>query len=69
MKHKLTKNQAQCNKCGDVIESKSVHDFVTCSCRSIAVDGGLDYSRRVFQPGADWTDLAVWQEESAEEGE
>ena len=69
MKHRLTKNQAQCNKCGDIIESKSRHDFVRCSCGSLAVDGGLDYTRRVFNNIEEWTDLAVWQEESAEEGE
>ena len=34
-------------KCKDIIESKHVHDFKWCSCKSIAVDGGLEYLRRV----------------------
>jgi hypothetical protein len=31
----------------DIVESKSRHDFAQCSCHSIAVDGGLDYTRHV----------------------
>lgn len=44
----LTKtNKVRCLKCDDIISSKSVHDFVRCSCGAIAVDGGLEYLRRV----------------------
>lgn len=45
----VTVNKAQCRKCGDVIESKHVHDFRSCKCGAIMVDGGLDYIRRVGQ--------------------
>lgn len=48
----LLRNVAECRLCGDVIESKSRHDFVSCKCGEIFTDGGLDYVRR----GA--TDLA-----------
>jgi hypothetical protein len=44
-KYKIIKNKAQCKKCGDIIESKYRHDFVSCKCGSIFVDGGLDYCR------------------------
>lgn len=40
-------NRAECKDCGDIIESKYRHDFVTCSCGAISVDGGKDYLRRV----------------------
>ena len=40
-------NQAKCKKCDDIIRSKNRHDFVTCSCGSISVDGGSWYGRRV----------------------
>lgn len=30
-------------KCGDVIQSKHVHDFVWCRCGQLAVDGGGEY--------------------------
>ncbi len=49
---KIVKNAARCLNCGEVIESKSVHDWVCCSCfhksdgqTGIFVDGGLEYVR------------------------
>lgn len=45
---KIIKNAARCTRCGDIIESKSVHDYVTCSCGSISVDGGTCYLKRSF---------------------
>ena len=44
---KILVNKIRCKKCGDIIESKSVHDFNFCKCESVAVDGGHDYLRRV----------------------
>ena len=44
---KILVNKIQCNKCKDIIESKHVRDFKWCTCKSIAVDGGLEYLRRV----------------------
>lgn len=43
------KNKIKCKKCGDILESKTRHDFRYCSCGSVAVDGGQDYMRRVGQ--------------------
>lgn len=43
---KLLLNAVQCLKCGDVIVSTHRHDFRGCSCGQIAVDGGLEYTRR-----------------------
>ena len=36
---RITRNAIRCKKCGDIIESKTVHDFKFCSCGSCAVDG------------------------------
>lgn len=47
MEKKIKANKAQCKKCKDIIESKTVHDFKSCSCGSIAVDGGKEYIRRI----------------------
>ena len=47
MNNKIIKNMARCKKCGDIIESKNTHDFIKCSCGSIAVDGGKEYLKRV----------------------
>lgn len=43
----IVANIAQCTLCKDIIESHSRNDFVSCSCNSVAVDGGLGYLRRV----------------------
>jgi len=41
----IIRNAAQCAKCGDIVESKHRHDFASCSCGSIFVDGGKEYLR------------------------
>ena len=33
----------KCLNCGDIIESKSVHNLVSCKCESCYIDGGQDY--------------------------
>ena len=43
---KIIKNAARCLNCNDVIESKHRHDFVTCTCGKLSVDGGHDYLKR-----------------------
>lgn len=43
---KLIRNRCKCKECGDIIESKSVHDFVRCKCGKCFTDGGLDYIHR-----------------------
>jgi len=35
----------QCKKCLDIIYSRSTHDFKTCSCRRINIDGGFEYTK------------------------
>jgi len=49
----IVRNQAKCKLCGDLIESKHVHDFVECSCGEIFVDGGGDYFRRGWKTSQD----------------
>lgn len=56
----LTVNAIQCKLCGDVIQSKYRHDFVTCSCGACSVDGGLDYARRSGDPDL-YIDLSRWE--------
>ena len=38
-------NCIKCVKCQEIITSKHRHDFVTCSCGAVSVDGGNDYCR------------------------
>lgn len=52
-------NRIQCNHCGEVIESRYRHDFVSCRCGTCCVDGGTDYLRRGFlYSRADFTELS-----------
>ena len=52
-------NAVQCNHCKDVIISRHCHDFVTCSCGKVSVDGGVNYLRRAGDPN-DWTELSEY---------
>lgn len=54
----IVRNMIKCKKCGDVIESKSVHDFQTCSCGACSVDGGHAYLRRCGKSLDDFIDMS-----------
>ncbi|MGN1038198.1 MAG: hypothetical protein ACI4P0_02240 [Mailhella sp.] len=58
MSEEIFGNAIQCTHCGDVIESKSRHDFVRCSCGRVFVDGGKSYRRIGFtESEQDYVDL------------
>ncbi|WP_335510883.1 DUF7695 domain-containing protein [Bacillus sp. JJ722] len=62
----LVKNIIKCKSCNDIIESTHRYDFKYCKCGKVAVDGGLDYAKRVFpnMPMEDWfEDLSVYEDE------
>ena len=54
----ILRNMAQCRVCGDIIESKYTHDFKTCSCGAVSVDGGHEYLRRLGYYG-NWLEMSV----------
>lgn len=49
----VKRNAIRCLKCGDIIESKSLHDCQVCSCGACYVDGGQEYIRVGGNP-EDW---------------
>lgn len=59
----IVSNKCQCRRCGDIIESKHRHDFVTCKCGAIFTDGGKDYIRRGAEDPSDIIDLSETYEE------
>ena len=61
----IIENKIRCKKCGDIIESKTRHDFKWCSCKSVAVDGGKDYLRRL----ENFDDFEELSKSSTKEGE
>lgn len=50
-KTRILRNAIRCLDCGEVLESLYRHDFRMCRCGSCGVDGGLDYLRRLGDPG------------------
>jgi tRNA(Ile2) C34 agmatinyltransferase TiaS len=64
MREVVVINKAQCKLCGDIIESKSRHDYVRCGCGEIAVDGGKSYIKRSAKDLSNIIELSeVYQEE------
>ena len=63
-KRRIKRNRAKCLLCGDIIESQSRHDFVTCSCGNLSVDGGEWYLRRAYGNGRNsWLELSEYWED------
>lgn len=57
-------NKIKCNYCKQIIESKYRHDFVTCKCGRVSVDGGKDYLKRTFTESSDdYEDLTELRDE------
>ena len=53
----------KCLFCNDIIESKHIHDFVTCKCDSCYVDGGQDY---LHFGGKDFNKILILFDDGAE---
>jgi hypothetical protein len=51
-------NQIRCKKCGDEPWSAHRHDFKYCKCGAVAVDGGMDYLRRLGNP-EDYEEMSI----------
>lgn len=66
---KIKTNKIQCRHCGDVIESEYAHDFKSCSCGAVFVDGGRDYLRRGCRngPDEDYIELSDYEEEEEDD--
>ncbi|WP_435070949.1 DUF7695 domain-containing protein [Ohessyouella blattaphilus] len=63
---KIKHNRFKCLTCGDIMESTSRHDFVTCACGNLSVDGGHDYFRICYRDGeGSYKDMTEYEEEQA----
>ena len=58
---KCVRNSAICLDCGDEVESRSGHDFRSCKCGNLFVDGGLNYCRRGAKDFARVEDTSVYR--------
>tara|TARA_Y100000034_G_C6863267_1_gene393170 strand:- start:265 stop:597 length:333 start_codon:yes stop_codon:yes gene_type:complete len=60
---KILSNQIECLHCGDKPFSSHRHDFRSCECGRTAVDGGMEYLRRVGAIQA-YKDMSIeWDQE------
>ena len=64
----IIRNAVQCKNCGDIIESTSRHDFRTCSCGKVSVNGGHDYLRRCYESADGYIDLSETIDSDDESG-
>ena len=53
------KNLVHCKTCGDAIYSCMRHDFSTCTCGNVSVDGGIDYFKMSWDTGAEYEVLTL----------
>ena len=48
-----------CLSCKDIIYSVMRHDFRSCTCGKVSVDGGKDYFKISYKPRARWKQVTV----------
>lgn len=40
----------QCPECNELVYSRARHDFRSCSCGTVSIDGGSDYTKVSYNP-------------------
>lgn len=53
----------KCLSCLEIVESKFIHDFKSCKCGKVSVDGGITAGNRVLGHPKDMEDCSVWKTE------
>jgi hypothetical protein len=51
-------NRAQCLLCNEIITSDNRHDYKSCKCKNLSVDGGSWYSKRSCKDINNYTELS-----------
>lgn len=60
-------NSAQCLLCNDVLVSHYIHEFVTCTCGALSVDGGNSYLKRNYTEEAYYVELSLDENDDFED--
>ena len=58
MKKIIIINRVLCEKCNDIVVSNSNHDFVSCHCGNISIDGGKYYLKRSWENDPNFIELS-----------
>jgi hypothetical protein len=64
----IRRNSARCLECDTEIKSTHRHDYVSCPCGNLSVDGGHAYLKRAWAAGppeASWVDTSDCDEGDA----
>jgi hypothetical protein len=62
VRYVMTRHIWGCKLCGVIVESKARHDFRSCSCGNLSVDGGITDSASVsYRKKDEVEDLCVWK--------
>lgn len=67
LKKRIVHNRAMCLLCHTVIESVSVHDFQTCLCGAIHIDGGHVYLKRGANDMDNFLEMSEFEEIEVED--
>ena len=55
-------NKAKCLNCGDTLISHHRHDYKSCSCNSLSVDGGNAYLSRGYNDLSQVEELSIYSD-------
>jgi hypothetical protein len=55
----ILQNSVLCLSCFEAIESRHRHDYQTCSCGTVSVDGGYSYLGRSFKEPDSYLETSV----------
>ena len=58
----ILRNSAKCLSCKEEVESRHRHDYVSCSCGNVSVDGGKDYLKRSVRDTSNYEDTSMIRE-------
>lgn len=62
MKKQLIANRILCLLCDDLIQSKHGHDMQWCSCKEVAIDGGLNY-QKITGESYNYIDASIYSDD------
>lgn len=62
VRHMMTRNIWRCKLCGSMVESRSRHDYQSCQCGNLSVDGGIEAGGTLeFKDESQIEDMCVWK--------
>lgn len=67
MERRLVVNRAECLLCGDVLISKHRHDFVSCKCGNVSIDGSTSCPRSIVSDREHYLNCSLYTDSDFKE--